>query len=441
MKNLIYFNNSNKEKILSNNLISNNLNLEKKNITLTDKISLFNYNINKIKDILHISIDSIYISTINYIKIISEIIISICKSYINNNNLLPHIIINENNELISLCKKLNKCKLIELSIVDNYNLLDNIKKTKKINSIICIINLYNINIINDLKKISSYCKYYNIFFISNIYDDISVYQNINLINELYNQDLIIYHLLNYKILNNKDTDKYKILNIYYIFIKKKIINKFKLIDIINNNKIHDKNFNNFYLLNSNDIITSINIKNQNYNKINSLYQYIINNLKNKYKIISYLNLINNNNKLYYNSPTLIFFTIPNNITYIINHIYFSLYLPNILFTNDILIDYFKSNKIILSKINYVPFKIDKYINDIKKGLIYIKFNENTTLEDIDKFLYILEKFIDKLFNVNLKKKNKKKVSFKNPEFVICKKIINSTMSKINNNIKGILKKK
>lgn len=444
MKNLIYFNNYNKNKLLSNNLVINDTNLNKKNIKISDKILLYTQNVEKIKHIFNIPVEYQHIISLNYLKIFTSIILHICQQYTSQYNTIPHIIINSNNNLSNICKKLKKYNLIDYSIIDNIDLLENIKKSKLNNTIICIINNFNNHIIYDLKKISTYCKYYNINLMTNVENDINIISNNN-DNYFINQDIFIYNYNIYNIelkkLNNKQISKN--ISIYYIFIKKKIINNFNLANLIQNYIINKKNFFNYYLLNTLDILKSIEIKQISKTKLLNIYQYIFNILKSKYKIVSYFEL-SNNNKLYYNSPTIIIFDIPklkNNIkiSYLLNNIYFSLYIPKIQFTNEELIDYFKQNKILLNYNITLPFIVNKHNIDIKKGIINLIFNEKTELIEIDTFFNILSNFIDKVFHLKVKRKKKKSVSFSNPEYTIFKHKIYNPINKINKKIKGIIK--
>jgi len=469
MKKFIYFNNYEEIQLLSKNF---NNNLEKLNISkikntkknnenkqkiLIEKFNLYNNNINKIKDIYNIPQDYIIISSTNYLKILTLIIVQICNVYIKLNKNKPHFIITsfESNIIQNICKQLYKNNIIELTIIENENIIEEIKKNKKANTLLCIISNINNNIFYNLKKLSSYCKYYNILFLSNIEDELKNYiQNDKSIIYFNNQDLLIYNSNSYSInsnsLNNKSsnnkTSNNKLVNIYHLFIKKNIINKFHLDGILNNYTINPNNLSESILLNTLDIIKYNQNKEINFNKIKSMFEYIITNIQSKYKIIYYTNLINTENiKYFYNIPTIILFNNINNTIPLINNIYFSLFIPNIKFTNNNIIEYFKNNNIILNQNQRIPIECNKYLSDIKKGIINILLTPHTKISEINKFLNTLFNFIDNIFTItnnnnnNNKRKKNKNVRFTTPEFIILNKKFSNNSEK-NKKIKSILKK-
>lgn len=453
MKNLIYFNNYNEIQLLSkqfnNNLdkinASKNSNIKKYNENkkkiLINNLNLYNNNISKIKDIYNIPQEYINISSTNYLKLLTLIIVNICNIYIKLHKNKPHIIISqyESNVIHNICKQLLKNNIIELTVIENENIIDELKNHKKSNTLLCILSNINNNIFYNLKKISSYCKYYNILFFSNIEDELKNYylNSNNSIMYFNNQDLLIYN-------SNSYNSNNKLVNIYHIFIKKIIINKFNLDEIIKNYIINLNNLSNFILLNTLDIIKYNQNKESNTIKIKTMFEYILNNIQEKFKIISYIDLLKTTNiKYFYNIPTIIIFNNINNSISLINNIYFSLFIPNIKFTNNNIIDYFKNNNIILNQNYKFSIKCVKYIGEIKKGLINLILTPNTKLQEINKFLNTLFNFIDTIFTINNNNNNKRKknktVRFTNPEFIILYKKFTNKSEKTKK-LKSILKK-
>lgn len=436
MKNLIYFNNIKDELILSNNLIKN---IEKLNKINKDKIyELYNKELTKLKQQIKIDNDYLLFGITNHQKLLTIILLQICKKYKEDNKNIPHFIISdfESSYIINIIRQLHKAGIIEYSIINiNYyntninNILDDIKKLKKNNTILCIFsNVYN-NSLYDLKKISSWCKYYNILTFNNIENQLYNEYNFSL-----SQDIIFLNFNKYGV-NSKN------INNYYLIIKKKILlnnNKstfFSNIDDINKLIIQNNNILSHYLLNVLDINKYIFS-----NSIKEYHLLIINKLQESYKFIHFNDLIKSNNiKYYYNTPTIILLNNPKNII-LMNYIAISIFIPNIKFTNNTLIDYFKNNNIILNNDNY-KFYIDKsfkYFNDIKKGLIYIKITNNLKLFEITKFINVCNSFINTIFSLNIKSKKKKKtVKFSNPEYIVLTKPYKNTNKK---KIKSILKK-
>lgn len=340
------------------------------------------------------------ISSLNVTKILTYILLIICKK--NKNKI--HIILSyyESNYIINICKQLVKNNLIELSIIKGLNIIEEIRLLKQNNTKIIIASNINNNINYNVKKISTYCKYFKILFISNIENNILNYSEIN--NYFLNQDIVLINYNNY-IINSK---KY---NIYYIFIKNNLLLEYELNEIINKNKVNINNFNLFLLLNLLDINKFHNIKNYSNNllKIKELYNYTFNELKSKFNIIQYSNLIKIKNKLsLYNTITLILFNNSEHILY--NYINFSILIPNLSFNKNLITNFFKSKSIILE--NSYKFFInnnDLYYDELKKGEISLFLHLNTKTTDINKFLLIFYELINVLMYNN---KNKNKVKKK-----------------------------
>lgn len=346
------------------------------------------------------------ISSLNVTKILTYILLIICKK--NKNKI--HIILSyyESNYIINICKQLVKNNLIELSIIKGLNIIEEIRLLKQNNTKIIIASNINNNINYNVKKISTYCKYFKILFISNIENNILNYSEIN--NYFLNQDIVLINYNNY-IINSK---KY---NIYYIFIKNNLLLEYELNEIINKNKVNINNFNLFLLLNLLDINKFHNIKNYSNNllKIKELYNYTFNELKSKFNIIQYSNLIKIKNKLsLYNTITLILFNNSEHILY--NYINFSILIPNLSFNKNLITNFFKSKSIILE--NSYKFFInnnDLYYDELKKGEISLFLHLNTKTTDINKFLLIFYELINVLMynNKNKNKVKKKKCKFYN----------------------------
>lgn len=435
MKNLIYFNNIKDELILSNNLSKN---IEKLHKINKEKIyDLYNKELTKVKQKIKIDDEYLLFGTINHQKLLTILLLHICKKYKEEKKSIPHFIISdfESSYIINICRQLNKAKLIDYSILDiDYyhtniiNILDKIKKIKRNNTILCIFSNFNNNSLYDLKKISSWCKYYNILTFNNIENQLYNEYNFSL-----SQDIIFLNFNKYEI-NNKS------INNYYLVIKKKIFKNNKSSIFGNCNDIYklliqNNNILSYHLLNLIDINKYIF-----YNTIKEYHLLIINKLQELYKLIHFDDLIKTNNiKYYYNTPTIILLNNPKN-NILINYFAISIFIPNIKFTNNILIDYFKNNNIILNNNNYKFYinKNFKYFNDIKKGLIYIKITNNLKLFEISKFINVCYSFINSIFSLNkMKSRNKKSVKFSNPEYIVLTKPYNNNSKK---KIKSILKK-
>lgn len=430
MKNLIYLNDYKNNISLSSNVINSIEKLNKSKL-----YELYTTEINKYKQSIKLTNEYILIPNTNYQKILTMIILNIIKNYTENNKTKPHIIITnyESNYIFLIFKQLIKANLIELSIIEsNFGiniLIDELKKNKKSNTIMCFLSPISNNIYyNNINKIYSYCKYYNILVFSNIENELYNYYQIDY-NIFNNQDII---LLNYNkyIVNNKI--------ITYIFIKNKFLAKYKtLIPEIQKFILTKININSNYLINILDINKSLTNKTILKEKLKINYLSIFNYLKDRYKIITYENLIKSNNiKYFYNTCTIILLqNLKDNIMY--NTLSISLFMPNIKFSN--INEYFKSSKIILSNQYKFPFnKQLKYLNEIKKGLISINFGHTTKPFEINKFLNTITDFI----NINLKtdiikRKRKKTVRFTTPEFIILNKPFVVNKKKL----KSILKKK
>lgn len=436
MKNSIYFNNIKDEIILSNNLIKN---IEKLSKINKDKIyDLYNKELIKIKQKINIDNEYLLFGITNHQKLLTIILLHICKKYKDDKKNIPHFIISdfESSYIINICRQLYKAKIIDYSIVNiNYyytninNILDEIKKLKKNNTILCIFSNFNNNSLYDLKKISSWCKYYNILTINNIENQLYNEYNFSL-----SQDIIFFNFNKYEI-------RSKIINNYYLIIKKKLlINSkstiFTNTDDINKLLIQNNNILSYHLLNVLDINKYIFS-----NSIKDYHLLIINKLQESYKLIHFDDLVKSNNiKYYYNTPTIILLNNPKN-NILMNYIAISIFIPNIKFTNTILIDYFKNNNIILNNDLYKFYinKDFKYFNDIKKGLIYIKIHNYLKILEISKFINICDNFINSLFLLNKIKSRKKKksVKFSNPEYIVLTKPYKNNSKK---KIKSILKK-
>lgn len=436
MKNLIYFNNIKDELILSNNLIKN---IEKLSKINKDKIyDLYNKELIKIKQRINIDNDYLLFGIINHQKLLTIILLHICKKYKEDTKNIPHFIISdfESTYIINICRQLYKAQIIDYSIINiNYyhtninNIIDDIKILKKENTILCILSNFNNNSLYDLKKISSWCKYYNILTLNNIENQLYNEYNFSL-----SQDIIFLNFNKYEI-------RSKTINNYYLGIKKKLLVNNKSAIFTNNEDINklliqNNNILSYHLLNLFDINKYIFS-----NSIKDYHLLIINKLQESYKFIHFDDLIKSNNiKYYYNTPTIILLNNPKN-NILINYIAISIFIPNIKFTNNILIEYFKNNNIILNNDNYKFYinKNYKNFNDIKKGLIYIKIPNNLKTLEISKFINVCDSFINNIFSLNKIKSRKKKksVNFSNPEYIVLTKPYKNTSKK---KIKSILKK-
>lgn len=402
-----------------------------KNKTNKEKlVKLYLIELLKLNNFNNINNNYISLSSLNVTKILTYILLVICKK----NKQKIHIILSyyESNYIINICKQLVKNNLIELSIIKGINIIDEIKILKKNNTKIIIASNINNNINYNVKKIHTYCKYYNILFISNIENNILNYSECN--KYFINQDILLINYTNY-IINSK---KY---NIYYIFIKKDLLLNYELDDFITKNQFNINNFNLYLLLNLIDInkFNNIQVYNNNLSKIKELYNHTFNELKTKFNIIQYNDLIKIKNKLsLHNTITLVLFNNRDDILY--NYINFSILIPNLSFNKKIINNYFKSKSIILE--NSYKFFInnnDLYYDELKKGEISLFLHLNTKINDINKFLLNFYELVNILMHNTKKNKIRKKkhVSFTTPEFIICKKKHSPT--KLKKKIKSILK--
>lgn len=409
-------------------------------------LDLYNKELNKLK--IQISSqenlkDYSLVSNQQYNKLIAEIFICIIKQYTTTNNVKPNIIISYNidSSIISICKQLLKADIIELTILSNDDLISDIKKNKKTNTIIIIINPINNNLVYDVKSISRFCKYYNILLMTTIIDELYNYSNSNyLIN---NQDILLLNYNKYIIANTKNKE-YKS---YFLLIKNKCIQKYKLVDLIQKyNNINNMNYLIQLVINLSDINSKF--INNNLSKIEELYKYFINKLRDNYRLINYYDLITNkkHNNIKYFINTVSIVLLNSNENFLFNNIYLSIYNPNINFTNKSILEYFKSYKIILSQAhknvlnNSLLMNNYEYNNKLKNGLLHIQINLYTKISDLDKLFTVIQSFINShiLQQSQKSKKKTKFVHFSTPEFIICKKIHNpNTKPKL---ISSILKK-
>lgn len=423
MTNFIYLNNKKENTLHLSNLDKNIVKLSKNKEYLNSKI------IDIKKELINkFAIEYDVFVNFNYQKILAYSIINICNQYFLKNKKKPHIIISyyESTFLLTLCNKLVKEKIIEeITIISNNNIIEEFKKNKKPNTIFGFISNTNNCQYFNLIKLSTYCKYYNIILVSNNENIIFNYVN-NEPNTLYinNQDIILLNYYSYK-------SRY-----YLIYIKKKIFNKFSIF----NNQIYNDNISMESLL---YLINILNF-NTNYNKISNIINNNVNNffniLKEKYKIIN-INEYLNTDKVYYNNCVTII--ILDNL--FINNITFSILIPNLKYSSNTIIDYLKKNNIIINTNNY---KICKQLpKEIINKIISINISYLVKISEIMKLTKLLDNFIIKN-NISLQsplkfslqsplQKNKKKITFSNPEFVILNKPFKNNKKK---ELKSILKK-
>jgi hypothetical protein len=439
MKNIIYLNNKKEEAIQFTNLDTNISKISKNKNDLKSKIIDIKHKLKNIHNEYEIFIN------FNYQKILVYSIINICNQYNLKNKHKPHIIISyyESTFVLTLCKKLVKENIIDdITIIDNYNIIDEFKKYKKSNTLFGFISNSNNYQYFNLSKLSSYCKYHNIILVSNNENILFNYINNNPIdnnptdnnptvnnptdnnptvnnpidnNTLFinNQDIILLNYYSYK-------NKY-----YLIYIKKHLFNKFSIF----NNQIYCDNESAeslLYLLN----IINYNI---NYNKITNVINNNINNFfnlfKQKYKII-YINEYLNTNKIYYNNCVTIIIL----HDLFINNITFSILIPNIKYSSTLIYNLLKDNNILINTIsnNKICKKLPK---EIFNSLISVNISYCTKSIEILKLIKILDNFIIKN-NIPLRK-IKKKITFSNPEYII----LNTPFKKHSRFIlKSILKK-
>lgn len=412
MRNLIYLDNSRE-------IIASNIKYEKQLLKLSNNKKI---NINKLTskflDIQKI-LSKIYdveknydlIVTTNYQKILTIILLEICKNYIESTKTKPHIILsyNESNFIINLCKQLLKSNILDnITILKEFDIIDDFKSKKKPNTLLAFISNFNNNLLYDLSKLSSFCKYYNIILISNmeniiynyIYNNSSISNNTSFLNL---QDIIS---INYY--KQKNT-------IYILLLKKHFLNKYKINKIENLFKSFISNESIIYLIN---VITFYKTYNLIYNKIFSVFNEFITILNKEYKIINYNDFQKTQNIYFANSTTIILLNKINYTNFLLNNIIFSIYIPNSKFTNNQLLEYLKLNGIITNTNFKLPNIKSKYILN---GLIAINFSHITKIQDINKIILIINKFINLKINKNLLIKKKKHIQFSNPEFSIFSK--------------------
>jgi len=430
MKNFIYLNN-NKE--LEINKVSNEKqiiklsNIKNLKMIINDKFSNLLNSIYKPKDYN-------LIVNINYQKILAFIIIQICTEYIQKNNKKPHIIISyyESNFLLLLCKKLVKNGIVEdITIINNFDIINEIKMNKKSNTLFAIISNINNNISYNLSRLSNFCKYYNIIFITNVENAMYNYiydETITNNEQLLNNNLLKYYIYNQDILFlNYYTNNLKI---YFILIKKSFQDKYK----INNKNIL------YNLISKDTLVYLINILSyyklyyKSYLSINNIYNYFLSSLNQNYRIIEYTDFNKIKDIYFTNSATIILFNKISNNTYLLNNILLSIYIPNIKFTNKQLIEYIKLNGIITNTNYNLPNNLSKTIIN---GIINIQISHLTKLQDINKLIKVLINFINTK-NTSLISTNKKKkhIHFSTPEYIILTKPAKLPKKQI----KSILKK-
>jgi hypothetical protein len=429
MKNLIYFDNSNENlssKVKYENQllkISNDKKLDANKLTskfadITKIISNI-YNIDKEYDL---------IITANYQKILTIVLLHICKTYTVSTKTKPHIILsyNESNIIINVCKKLLKSGIIEnITILKELDIIDELKIKKQNNTLFAFVSNINNNLSYDLIKLSSFCKYYNIVLISNlenlIYNylfnnDIKLPNNLSFLN---NQDIISLHYYDQK---NK---------IFIVLLKKTFMNKYKFNQINNLFINYISNESLIYLIN---VITYYNTYEVMYNKYYYNFNEFITLLNKDYKIINY-NTFQNTQDIYFtNSITIVLLTNIKYTNFLINNILFSIYIPNIKFSNNQLIDYFKINGIITNTNIKFPNISSK---NILNGLIRINISYLTKSQDIKKFIKLIDNFINLKLNKTITIKKKKHIQFCNPEFIVLSKPFNKKKKEV---LKSILKK-
>ena len=444
---MIELNNKKYEYILSNKFMKLESKFQKiyKSNNIKKLLDLYIYELNKLKNTIipnNKIKDYIILSSLQYNKLLCEMLICIIKQYITNNNTKPHIIISYNIEIniFNTCKQLLKSNIIELTIISNDNLIIDLKKNKKNNTLIVLINPINNNLVLDITTIYRYCKYYNILLITNLLNELYNYSDSNYLYN--NQDIILLNYNKYSILNNKD------IIIHYFIIKNKFIDKYHLHEIIKKYENSD-NMNNSikYIINLSDINSKL-LDNK-LNTVKQLYNYIFDKLRQNYRIVNYYDLITNKNihniKYFNNSITIVSLNSVN--VKLFNNIYFSIYSPDFNFTNKSLMEYLKLHKINLNIVHKNVLNDNlltnnyEYNNKLKNGLIHFQINIYTKISELDKLLLCIDSFIhSKILQKNNKtKKIVKNVRFITPEFIICKKIHNPNNKFIR--IKSILKKK
>lgn len=427
MKNLIYFDNSKEnlstkvkyEKQLSK--ISGNKKIDTNQLTskFTDITKIISniYNINKEYDLL---------ITTNYQKILTIILLHLCKTYTISTKTKPHIILsyNESNFIINICKKLLKSGIVDnITILKEFDIIDEFKMKKQNNTLLAFVSNINNNLSYDLNKLSSFCKYYNIVLISNlenlIYNylfnnDSSTSNNLSFLN---NQDIISLHYYDQK---NK---------IFIVLLKKTFTNKFNEINNLFINSISNESL--IYMIN---IISYYNTYDIMYKKYYFYFNEFISLLNNDYKIINYHTFQHTQDIYFTNSITIVLLTNIKYTNFLINDIQFSIYIPNVKFSNSQLIDYFKINGILTNTNIKTPNILSK---NILNGLVRINISYLTKSQDIKKLIKLINNFINSKLNKTITAKRKKHIQFCNPEYMILSKPYNQKNKKP---LKSILKK-
>lgn len=428
MKNLIYLDNSRE-------IISANIKYEKQLLKLSNdkkidinKLTSKFLDIQKLlSNIYNIEKDYELVVTATYQKILTIILLEICKNYIQSTKTKPHIILsyNESNFITNLCKKLVKSNILDsITILKEFDIINDFKLKKQSNTLLAFVSNINNNLLYDLTKLSSFCKYYNIILISNIENVIYnyVYNNSSISNNnsfLNLQDIIS---INYYEQKNK---------IYILLLKKTFLHKYKINQIDNLFKPFISNESIIYLIN---VISYYNTYDLLYNKVFSLFNEFVTLLNKEYKIINYNDFQKTQDIYFTNSTTIILLNNINYTNFLLNNIILSIYIPDSKFSNNQLLDYLKANSIITNTTFKLPNILSK---NILNGLIAINFSYMTKIQDIKKIIKIIDNFINLKINKTISIKKKKHIQFSNPEFSILSKPFHTKNKKP---LKGILKK-
>jgi len=429
MKNLIYFDNSKENFLIKVKYEKQLLKISgDKQLDTNQLISKFTDITKIISNIYNINKEYDLIITANYQKILTIILLHLCKTYKISTQTKPHIILsyNESNFIINVCKKLLKSDIIEnITILKELDIIDEFKRKKQNNTLFAFVSNINNNLSYDLSKLSTFCKYYNIVLISNL-DNL-------IFNYLFNNDLTIPNNLYF--LNNQDIISlhyYEQKNkIFIVLLKKTFINKYKFNEINNLfiNSISNESL--IYIIN---IISYYNTYEVMYKKYYYNFNEFITLLNNDYKIINY-NTFQYTQDIYFtNSITIVLLTNIKYTNFLINNIYFSIYIPNIKFSNSQLIDYFKINGIITNTNIKFPNISSK---NILNGLVGINISYLTKSQDIKKFIKLINNFINLKLHKIINIKKKKHIQFCNPEYIVLSTPFNA---KNEGPLKSILKK-
>jgi|LauGreDrversion4_2_1035121.scaffolds.fasta_scaffold18114_1 hypothetical protein len=419
MKNFIYLDNS-KEIFLIQEKYKNQLTKLSNNKSLDHSENVIKY----LDKIFEKQKEYDIIITTNYQKILAILLIELCNNYTTSVQKKPNIIISNNESLfiVSLCKKLLKENIIDsITLVNDWNIINEFKTKRQSNTLIAFISNLNNNLIYDLTKISSFCKYYNILLISNLENLIYNYASIeNKYFFLNNQDIIS---LNYYEQKNK---------LHILFFKKNIIQKYKINTILTN------------FISNESIVYLINIFNYYHTyeiiqkKIYSIVNDFLSILNKDYKIINYNSFQNIEDIYFTNCVTIVLLNNFQYTSFLLNNIIFSIYIPNSNINNNELINYLKLNGIITNTKFKLPPNISK---KILNGIICINLSYLTKSQEILKLIKVLnnviQTYICKSENT-FKNKKKRSVQFSNPEFIILTKPFKS-FNKIP--LKSILLKK